>query len=76
MTEPLAKKLLLVGWDAADWQLMHPQIDSGRMPHLKRLVERSTTGPLQTLQPLLSPILWTMMATDKRAYLHGVHGFV
>jgi len=76
VTEPLAKKLLLVGWDAADWQLMHPQIDSGRMPHLKRLVERSTTGHLQTLQPLLSPILWTTMATDKRAYLHGVHGFV
>jgi len=34
MTEALAKKLLLVGWDAADWQLMHPLIDSGRMPHL------------------------------------------
>jgi len=29
MTEPLAKKLLLVGWDAADWQLMHPPTASG-----------------------------------------------
>ena len=73
---PLARKLLLIGWDAADWQMMHPLIDSGRMPHLKRLVERGTIGNLQTLQPVLSPILWTSIATGKRAYLHGVHGFV
>lgn len=76
MTEPLAKKLLLVGWDAADWQMMHPLIDAGRMPHLKRLVEQGTIGNLATLQPVLSPLLWTSIATGKRAYLHGVHGFV
>jgi len=76
MTEPIARKLLLVGWDAADWQMMHPLIDAGRMPHLKRLVEHGVIGNLQTLQPVLSPILWTSIATGKRAYLHGVHGFV
>lgn len=76
MTEPIARKLLLVGWDAADWQMMHPLIDAGRMPHLKRLVEAGVIGNLQTLQPVLSPILWTSIATGKRAYLHGVHGFV
>lgn len=76
MSEPLARKLLLVGWDAADWQMMHPLIDAGRMPHLKRLVERGVIGNLLTLQPVLSPILWTSIATGKRGYLHGVHGFV
>jgi len=76
MTEPKARKLLLVGWDAADWQMMHPLIDAGRMPHLKRLVENGVIGNLQTLQPVLSPILWTSIATGKRAYLHGVTGFV
>ena len=76
MTEPLARKLLLVGWDAADWQMMHPLIDAGRMPNLKRLVDGGTIGNLATLQPVLSPLLWTSIATGKRAYLHGVHGFV
>lgn len=76
MTEPIARKLLLVGWDAADWQMMHPLIDAGRMPNLKRLVEQGVIGNLQTLQPVLSPILWTSIATGKRGYLHGVHGFV
>ena len=76
MTEPTARKLLLIGWDAADWQLMHPLIDTGRMPNLKRLVEAGVIGNLQTLQPVLSPILWTSIATGKRAYQHGVYGFV
>ena len=76
MTEPIARKLLLVGWDAADWQMMHPLIDAGRMPNLKRLVEAGVIGNLMTLQPMLSPILWTSITTGKRAYLHGVYGFV
>ncbi|MDQ6765702.1 MAG: alkaline phosphatase family protein [Verrucomicrobiota bacterium] len=76
MPEAVAQKLLLVGWDAADWQLIHPLMDAGRMPHLKRLVENGVIGNLLTLQPVLSPILWTSIATGKRGYLHGVHGFV
>lgn len=76
MTEPIAQKLLLVGWDAADWEMIHPLLDGGRMPNLKRLVDGGVMGNLLTLQPVLSPILWTSIATGKRAYLHGVHGFV
>ena len=75
MADPIAQKLLLVGWDAADWQMIHPLLDAGRMPHLKRLVEGGVMGNLLTLQPILSPILWTSIATGKRGYLHGVHGF-
>ena len=32
-------------------------------------------GNLATLQPILSPMLWTSIATGKRAYKHGIHGF-
>jgi tetratricopeptide (TPR) repeat protein len=45
------------------------------MPHLARLVERGVMGNLATLQPMLSPMLWTSIATGKRPYKHGVHGF-
>ncbi len=76
MAETLAKKLLLVGWDAADWELIHPLLDAGRMPNLKRVVESGVMGNLMTLQPILSPILWTSIATGKRAYQHGITGFV
>ncbi len=76
MTTPLAEKLLLIGWDAADWQMINPIMDAGGMPNLQRVVEQGVSGNILTLQPILSPILWTSIATGKRARQHGIHGFV
>ena len=42
-------RLLLVGWDAADWKLIHPLIDSGRMPTLRRIVEDGVSGTLSSM---------------------------
>ena len=69
------RKLLLVGWDAADWKVMHPLMDAGKLPTVQRLVEHGVMGNLATLHPVLSPMLWTSIATGKRASGHGVHGF-
>jgi tetratricopeptide (TPR) repeat protein len=69
------RRVLLVGWDAADWQVIHPLVDAGLMPNLQRLVEGGVIGNLASLSPMLSPILWTSIATGKRAYAHGVCGF-
>jgi predicted AlkP superfamily phosphohydrolase/phosphomutase/tetratricopeptide (TPR) repeat protein len=70
------RKLLLVGWDAADWKVISPLVDQGLMPHTQRLVENGMMGNLATLAPILSPMLWTSIATGKRPYKHGVHGFI
>ncbi|WP_295885989.1 alkaline phosphatase family protein, partial [uncultured Thiohalocapsa sp.] len=68
-------KTLLIGWDAADWKVISPLIDAGEMPNLKHLVENGVMGNLATLYPVLSPMLWTSIATGKRAHKHGIHGF-
>jgi len=70
-----ARKVLLIGWDAADWKVIHPLLDAGKMPHLARFVEQGVMGNIATLQPCLSPMLWTSIATGKRPYKHGIHGF-
>lgn len=70
-----SKKVLLIGWDAADWKAIHPLVDAGKMPNLAALIERGVIGNMATLQPALSPMLWTSIATGKRPYKHGVHGF-
>ena len=54
-----SRKVLLVGWDAADWKVIHPLMDAGKMPTVARLVERGAMGKLATLHPILSPMLWT-----------------
>jgi predicted AlkP superfamily phosphohydrolase/phosphomutase len=63
------KRLLLVGWDSADWKLINPLMDAGAMPALEGLVNSGTSGNLTTLEPQLSPMLWTSIATGKMAYL-------
>jgi tetratricopeptide (TPR) repeat protein len=52
-----------------------PLIDAGKMPNLAKLIEQGICGNIATLQPVLSPMLWTSIATGKRAYKHGIHGF-
>lgn len=69
-------RVLLIGWDAADWEVIHPLLDNGLMPNLQRLIEGGVMGNLASLSPTLSPILWTSVATGKRAYAHGVRGFI
>ncbi len=75
MPERLAKRVLLIGWDAADWKVAAPLMDAGKMPYLERLVLGGVMGNIATLFPVLSPMLWTSIATGKLAYKHGVHGF-
>lgn len=68
-------RLLVVGWDAADWKIIRPLLEKGEMPHLARLMAEGVWGNLATIYPPLSPMLWTTIATGKRAYKHGICGF-
>jgi len=72
MTKP---RLMLLGWDAADWKVIQPLLDAGQMPNLARLIAGGVRGNLATIYPPLSPMLWTSIATGKRPYKHGIHGF-
>ncbi|MEP7170878.1 MAG: alkaline phosphatase family protein, partial [Bacteroidota bacterium] len=71
----LAKKVLLIGWDAADWKIINPLMDTGYMPALNKLINEGVMGNIATLEPPLSPMLWTSIATGKRAYQHGILNF-
>src|ERR1043166_4739628 len=68
-------KVLLIGWDAADWKVIEPLLAKGEMPNLARLMAAGVHGNVATIYPALSPMLWTSIATGKRAYKHGIHGF-
>jgi predicted AlkP superfamily phosphohydrolase/phosphomutase/Tfp pilus assembly protein PilF len=70
------RKVLLVGWDAADWEHITPLLEEGLMPTLDALINRGVMGNLATLQPILSPMLWNSVATGKLADKHGIHGFI
>jgi tetratricopeptide (TPR) repeat protein len=69
------RKVLLVGWDAADWKVIRPLMAAGKMPNVQRLATSGATGQITTLHPPLSPMLWASIATGKRPFKHGIHGF-
>ena len=68
-------RVLLIGWDAADWKVIRPLMAAGKMPNIQRLAENGATAQISTLHPALSPMLWTSIATGKRPFKHGIHGF-
>ncbi len=76
MGKRLTKRVMLIGWDAADWHLINPLIEAGKMPVLEKFLELGVSGNIATLQPIISPILWNSIATGKHADKHGILGFV
>ena len=64
------QKVLLIGWDAADWKAINPIMDQGQMPALQGLVEQGVAGKLLTIDPPYSPMIWSSIATGKRPYKH------
>ncbi|MDG2133686.1 MAG: alkaline phosphatase family protein, partial [Phycisphaerales bacterium] len=61
-------KVLVIGWDAADWRVIHPMIADGKMPNLEKMMAEGVHGNVSTLNPVLSPTLWTSIGTGKRPY--------
>jgi tetratricopeptide (TPR) repeat protein len=72
---PVAR-LLVVGWDGADWRIAEPLIAAGRMPNLARLVREGAHGNLRSYDPMFSPLLWTTVATGKPPTEHGIADFL
>ena len=68
-------KVLLIGWDAADWKVINPLLESGHLPNIEGMINQGTMGNLATLRPVLSPMLWNSIATGKRPQSHGILGF-
>jgi predicted AlkP superfamily phosphohydrolase/phosphomutase len=72
-----AGRVLLIGLDGAEWNLIRPMMAAGEMPNLKALVDRGVSGDLKSLVPLQkSPAIWTTIATGKPPEEHGIRGFV
>ena len=68
-------RVLLVGWDAADWKIIEPLVAARGLPNITSLIREGVSGNIATIQPAISPMLWTSIATGKRPAKHGIHGF-
>ena len=74
--EPLDRKVVVIGVDAYTWRIAEPLMQQGRMPHMKSLVARGARANLRTISPILSPVIWTSIATGMKPSRHGIVDFV
>jgi predicted AlkP superfamily phosphohydrolase/phosphomutase/Tfp pilus assembly protein PilF len=72
---PARPRVILIGLDAADWSLLDKLAAEGGMPNLARLVSRGRTARSKSFVPILSPIVWTTIATGATPEIHGVLDF-
>lgn len=70
------RRVLLVGLDAADWAMARPLMAAGRLPTFARLRAAGRAATLVSTPPLLSPIIWTTIATGRPPDEHGVLDFM
>jgi len=73
---PAPGRILLVGLDGLDWRLADPLMEQGRLPHLQSLVDRGIRAKFRSMSPMLSPVIWTSMATGVPPERHGILDFV
>lgn len=66
----------MLGLDGLDPQTIDLLMSEGALPNFARLRQEGAYGPLLSQKPLLSPIIWTTIATGKGPEDHGIGHFV
>lgn len=73
---PKRGKLVVLGLDALDWSLVDELCARGLMPHLAQLLREGVAAQLEVPPPLISPVIWTTIATGVPPEVHGVLDFL
>jgi Flp pilus assembly protein TadD len=68
-------RVIVIGLDGADWQLLDAYVAAGRMPNLASLLREGRAGVLRTIKPPLSPLIWTTMVTGVSPLQHRILDF-
>lgn len=72
----VAGRVAIFAIDGADWELISELSADGRIPNIRALAAGGTTASLQTIQPTVSPMVWTTAATGLAPERHGVIDFL
>jgi predicted AlkP superfamily phosphohydrolase/phosphomutase len=70
------RRVLLIGLDGATPRVVDQGIADGRLPHLATIAREGVSGTLRSHNVLLSPRIWTSVATGKDVNKHGISGWV
>ncbi|MDG2308350.1 MAG: alkaline phosphatase family protein [Candidatus Binatia bacterium] len=72
---PRKAKVLLLGIDGLDPELVRRWTADGSMPNLAKLIDRGTLTEIECVVGTSSPVVWTTVATGVPPTVHGITGF-
>lgn len=73
---PAQSRLVVLGFDGMDPQLVERWMDEGLLPEFDRLRRDGHYQPLGTSNPPQSPVAWSSFATGLGPGGHGIHDFL
>lgn len=73
---PPRRRVIVLGLDGMDPQVIDQLLSEGDLPNFARMRREGAYGRLRSNEPLLSPVVWTTIATGKPPLQHGIAHFV
>ncbi|MBI2832936.1 MAG: alkaline phosphatase family protein [Acidobacteria bacterium] len=70
------KKLVVIGFDGMDPDLVQRWMDEGQLPNMKSIVDRGGLYTLETTPSPESPTAWASFATGVNAGKHNIYDFL
>ena len=71
-----SQKLVIIGFDGMDPDLVRQWMDAGKLPTFKKLSEQGGMYPLETTHSPESPTAWASFATGVNAGKHNIYDFL
>ena len=66
-------RVLVIGWDGADWRILDPLLERGVLPNLQSLIGRGARAVLRSTVPTHSWAAWPSFLTGVEPADHGVY---
>ncbi|HUO84337.1 MAG TPA: alkaline phosphatase family protein, partial [Thermoanaerobaculia bacterium] len=73
--ESEAGRVIVLGIDGLDPHTLDLLISEGKMPNFAKMRQQGAYSPLLSAEPLLSPVIWTTIATGRPPTEHGIGHF-
>ncbi|RJQ53765.1 MAG: hypothetical protein C4526_06015 [Nitrospiraceae bacterium] len=70
------KKVIVLGFDGMDPDILERLIREGKMPHFENLMQKGNYRELETSIPPQSPVAWSNFITGMNPGGHGIYDFI
>jgi len=69
-------RVIVLGVDGAEWDILRPLLVRGEMPNLARVIERGVSGKMRTISAPNCPKIYSIFETSTPPEENGITGFI